>query len=152
MGLPSWSNARHEFKSFHTKLNTSKKRAAERQPAAALARTRFALLSSKTVSSAMHQLRQGGDHEEDCNGRPGGFDDGRPLVNLERQRLFDIHIAAGVESVDGDGRVPVVGCGDQDNINLLVQVKAMQSSVDCKTFMTTDFQQNALDILGKASK
>ena len=47
----------------------------------------------------------------------GGFDDGRPFLNLERQRLLDINIAPGIQSVNCDGGVPVVGRGDQHGVD-----------------------------------
>src|SRR5260370_24687221 len=47
---------------------------------------------------------------------PRGFYNGRAFFDLQCQRLFNIDITAGIESVDGDGRVPMVRRGDQDRV------------------------------------
>ena len=48
-----------------------------------------------------------------------GLDDGRTFFDRARQRLFDVHVFAGIQRVDGDSRVPVVRCGDQRHIHFL---------------------------------
>ena len=48
-----------------------------------------------------------------------GLDDGGAFFDFQRQRFFHVHVFARVESVDGDGRVPVVGNGDQHRIHVL---------------------------------
>src|ERR1019366_5009492 len=42
--------------------------------------------------------------------------DQRPLLGLEGKGLLDIDVLAGVEGVDGDGDVPVVGNADEDDV------------------------------------
>ena len=47
------------------------------------------------------------------------FTMGGPSSDLERERLLDVDVFARVQRVDADGRVPVIGRGDQDGIHLL---------------------------------
>ncbi len=47
------------------------------------------------------------------------LDDRRPFLDLQRQRLLDVDVLAGIQRVDGDAGVPVVGRGDQDRVDLL---------------------------------
>ena len=48
----------------------------------------------------------------------GGFDDKRPFVDGAGERLFDVDVAAGVEGVDRDVLMPVVGRGNEDGIEV----------------------------------
>ena len=46
------------------------------------------------------------------------LDDARPFFRFERERLLDVDVFARVERVDPDGRVPVIGHGDQRGVHL----------------------------------
>ena len=46
-----------------------------------------------------------------------GLDDERTFFDFQRQRLLDVDVFAGVERVDGDRRVPVIGHADQRHID-----------------------------------
>src|SRR5262249_47944711 len=47
----------------------------------------------------------------------GRLDDHRAFFQLERERLLDVDVLAGVERVDGDGGVPVVGDTDYGDVD-----------------------------------
>ena len=56
-------------------------------------------------------------HLADASLTPRSLHDRRTFFDRARQRLLHIHVLAGVQRVDGDGRVPVVGRGDQRHIH-----------------------------------
>ena len=47
------------------------------------------------------------------------FHDRRALFDLQRERLLDVDVLAGVERVDGHARVPVIGRGDEGGVDFL---------------------------------
>ncbi len=47
------------------------------------------------------------------------FHDGRPLFNLQRERLFDVDVLARPQRIDGDTRMPVVRRGDENRVHFL---------------------------------
>src|SRR5262245_57588724 len=52
--------------------------------------------------------------------QPGSPDDLLTLSDGERQRLFDVDILSSVAGVNGDGDVPVIGCSNEDCIDILL--------------------------------
>ena len=47
-----------------------------------------------------------------------GLDDERAFFDFEGERFFDVDIFTGIERIDGDAGVPMVGRGDEDDVDL----------------------------------
>ena len=47
-----------------------------------------------------------------------GLDHGGPFAGVVREGLFDVDILAGGAGVDRNGRVPVIGSGDEDRVDI----------------------------------
>ena len=52
-----------------------------------------------------------------------GLDHQRSLFRREGEGLFAVHVFPGVQRVDGDGDVPVIGRGDEHDVHVLVGQK-----------------------------
>src|SRR5690349_25165030 len=50
----------------------------------------------------------------------GGFDAFAALEDVVADRLFDVHVFAGLAAPNGDQRVPVIAGGDRNGVELLV--------------------------------
>jgi hypothetical protein len=50
---------------------------------------------------------------------PRRLDDDRAFFDLQRQRLLDVDVLAGVERVDRGGEMPVIRHGDEDRVDVL---------------------------------
>ena len=48
----------------------------------------------------------------------GGLDHAAPFMDGERERLLDIDVLAGIARVDRHQRVPMVGAGDDDGVDV----------------------------------
>ncbi len=55
---------------------------------------------------------------EDAVGGAGGVDDLRAVGVDVDHRLFEVDVFAGMHGVDGCLFVPVVGCGDEDGVDV----------------------------------
>src|SRR5438105_1366296 len=59
-----------------------------------------------------------GAHLDDALVTPGSFQHGPAFIDSFCEGLFDINIFAGLAGVNGRQRVPMVGCGDEDTIDV----------------------------------
>src|SRR5579884_3495199 len=56
----------------------------------------------------------------------GGFDNSPTFTDIVANRLFDIHILAGLDGPDGGQGMPVIGHRDGDDVDVLVIEDATQ--------------------------